>query len=210
MSHWQFTLLNSEMNVDLLHCGDRTIKASYHGSGNISKGLSDILTHLINRRYVMCGARGFKTAICKSANCFQVLKYCQYFYNWGTGEARVWKFPDFAPSDGASNSPKQPYTHLLLDEAITHWAFLTLVRRQVVEVVHLTFVTLIANEALATVTGTITVTLHGNGAHRVTVTGCGVGWGGGGEAPVIILGVRNAFRCHLYYGIDTWRTRWLR
>lgn len=100
------------------------------------------------------------------------------FFNWGIGETGVWKFPDFVASDGASNS-KQPHTHLLFDEAITHWAFLTLVRSQVVEVVHLTFVTLIANKALATVTGTITVTLHGNGAHRVTVTGCGSGWGGG-------------------------------
>lgn len=89
MSHRQITLLNSEMNVYLLHCGDRTIKASYHGSGEISKGLSEILTHLINRRYVMCGAGGFKTAISKSANCSQVLKYCQYFYNWGIGETRV-------------------------------------------------------------------------------------------------------------------------
>lgn len=41
----------------------------------------------------------------------------------------------------------------------------------VVEIVHLTFVTLITHEALAAVTGSITVTLHGNGAHWVTVTG---------------------------------------
>ena len=41
----------------------------------------------------------------------------------------------------------------------------------VVEVVQLTFVTLITHEALTTATGTVTVTLHGNGAHRVTVTG---------------------------------------
>lgn len=43
----------------------------------------------------------------------------------------------------------------------------------VVEIVHLTFVTLITHEALAAVTGSITVTLHGNGAHWVTVTGWG-------------------------------------
>lgn len=51
----------------------------------------------------------------------------------------------------------------------------------VVEVIHLTFVTLITHEALAAVTGAITATLHGDGAHRVTVTGW---WGrrrGGGE-----------------------------
>lgn len=41
----------------------------------------------------------------------------------------------------------------------------------VVEIVQLTFVTLITHEALATVAGTVTVTLHGNGAHWVTVTG---------------------------------------
>lgn len=41
----------------------------------------------------------------------------------------------------------------------------------VVEIVQLTFVTLVTHEALTTVAGTITVTLHGNGAHRVTVTG---------------------------------------
>lgn len=46
-------------------------------------------------------------------------------------------------------------------------------RGSVVEVVGLTFVTLVAHEALATVAGPVTVALHGYGAHGVTVAGCG-------------------------------------
>lgn len=66
---------------------------------------------------------------------------------------------------------KQPQTHLFLDEAVTNRTFLTLVCVSVMEIVQLTFVTLITHEALTTVTGTVTVTLHGDGAHGVTVTG---------------------------------------
>lgn len=77
------------------------------------------------------------------------------------------------PPEGVShkNTHKQPETHLFLDKAVAHGAFLTLVCDSVVEIVQLTFVTLIAHEALATVAGAVTVTLHGDGAHRVTVTG---------------------------------------
>lgn len=60
---------------------------------------------------------------------------------------------------------------LLLDKAIANRAFLTLVCDSVVEIVQLTFVTLVTHKALTTVAGTVPVTLHGNGAHRVTVTG---------------------------------------
>lgn len=61
--------------------------------------------------------------------------------------------------------------HLLLDQAVAHWAFLALVRGPVLEIVQLTFVTLIAHEPLATAAGAVAVTLHGNRAHGVTVTG---------------------------------------
>lgn len=44
-------------------------------------------------------------------------------------------------------------------------------RGPVLEIVQLTFVTLIAHEALATAAGAVVVTLHGNRAHWVTVTG---------------------------------------
>lgn len=61
--------------------------------------------------------------------------------------------------------------YLLLDQAVANWAFLALVRGPVLEIVQLTFVTLIAHEPLATAAGAIVVTLHGNRAHWVTVTG---------------------------------------
>lgn len=58
-------------------------------------------------------------------------------------------------------------------------------RRSVVEIVQLTFVTLITHKALATVAGPVAVTLHGNGAHWVAVTGWrttqGQRWMGGRE-----------------------------
>ena len=83
------------------------------------------------------------------------------------------------------NSHKQTYTHLLLNKAIAHGAFLALVRCSVVEIVQLTFVTLVTHKALATVAGPVAVTLHGNGAHWVTVTGWrrtqGQRWMGGQE-----------------------------
>lgn len=61
--------------------------------------------------------------------------------------------------------------HLLLDQAVARWALLALVRGPVLEIVQLTFVTLIAHEPLATAAGAVVVTLHGNRAHWVTVTG---------------------------------------
>lgn len=61
--------------------------------------------------------------------------------------------------------------HLLLDQAVAHRALLALVRGPVLEIVQLTFVTLIAHEPLATAAGAVVVTLHGNRAHWVTVTG---------------------------------------
>lgn len=64
----------------------------------------------------------------------------------------------------------QDCSDLLHDQAVAHGALLALVRGSVVEVVHLAFVTLVAHEALAAVAGTITATLHGDGAHRVAVT----------------------------------------
>lgn len=80
----------------------------------------------------------------------------------------------------SSCSHKKTSTHLLHDKAVANGAFLALVCGSVVEVIHLTFVTLITHEALAAVTGAITATLHGDGAHRVTVTGWwGRRWGGG-------------------------------
>lgn len=39
----------------------------------------------------------------------------------------------------------------------------------VVEIIHLAFVTLVTHKALPTLAGTVTVALHGNGAHWVTV-----------------------------------------
>lgn len=58
---------------------------------------------------------------------------------------------------------------LLHDQAVADGTLLTLVRGPVVEVVHLAFVTLVTHEASAAVTGTVTATLHGDGAHRVAV-----------------------------------------
>lgn len=63
------------------------------------------------------------------------------------------------------------WAHLLLDQAVAHRALLALVRGPVLEIVQLTFVTLIAHEPLATAAGAVVVTLHGNRAHWVTVTG---------------------------------------
>lgn len=61
--------------------------------------------------------------------------------------------------------------HLLLEQAIANWAILALVCGSVLEIVQLTFVTLIAHKAMATAAGAVVVTLHGNRAHWVTVTG---------------------------------------
>lgn len=63
------------------------------------------------------------------------------------------------------------WAHLLLDQPVADWALLALVRGPVVEIVQLTFVTLIAHEASAAAAGAVVVTLHGNRAHWVTVTG---------------------------------------
>lgn len=43
----------------------------------------------------------------------------------------------------------------------------------VVEIVQLTLVTLVTHKALAAVAGTVTVALHGHGAHGVAVAGWG-------------------------------------
>lgn len=64
----------------------------------------------------------------------------------------------------------QDGSDLLHDQAVADGALLALVRGPVVEVVHLAFVTLVAHEPMATVTGAVTATLHGDGAHRVAVT----------------------------------------
>lgn len=68
--------------------------------------------------------------------------------------------------------PQVGWTHLFLDKAVAHRTLLTLVCGSVVEIVQLAFVTLVPDEALATQAGPVAVTLHGDGAHRVTVTGC--------------------------------------
>lgn len=74
---------------------------------------------------------------------------------------------------GSHINAHTPSTHLFHDEAVANRALLTLVCFSVVEIVQLTFITLITHEALATVAGAVTVTLHGDGAHRVAVTGWG-------------------------------------
>lgn len=82
------------------------------------------------------------------------------------------------------------WAHLLLDQPVADWALLALVRGPVVEIVQLTFVTLIAHEATATAAGAVVVTLHGNRAHWVTVTGWGRtehtrgGEGGASRSPL--------------------------
>lgn len=76
--------------------------------------------------------------------------------------------------------PDSEPTHLLHDQAVADGALLALVRGPVVEVVHLAFVTLVAHEALAAVTGAVAAALHGDGAHRVAVASwgeVGVRWG---------------------------------
>ena len=65
----------------------------------------------------------------------------------------------------------QALTNLLLDQAVTHGALLTLMAVSVVEVVELTLVALVTHKALTTGTGAVAMALHGSRAHRVAVTG---------------------------------------